>query len=399
MSIRYIIAVIAIFMLGAAGWFVLGSASAMRSDMMSYSLDQAVASLWGRPIVQSAPSLSVKVPGTDRRRNLIAGHNNIKVDLQLEQRRKGLIWYPTYQVDFSGEYAVTNSDAVAQNVRLHFAFPDASATYDQFQFWIDDKSQDIEINTAEGINEIIEIGPGQSRTFRINYRTRGLREWRYRLAGDSGRVKNLNMTMTSNFAAVDFPDGSLSPMKFDTSETGTKLHWNADDLITRQDIAITMPEKINPGPLSARMSFFAPVCLLFFFVVIAAIGILKKIHIHPMHYLFVTGGFFAFHLLFAYLVDVINVHLAFVITSIVSVGLVVSYLRAALGERFPWLIAALAQLFFLVLFSYSFFLKGTTGLTVTIGSIVTLAMLMRLTAKLDWREVFASRKSVEATAT
>ncbi|MFO1351116.1 MAG: hypothetical protein U1F68_10765 [Gammaproteobacteria bacterium] len=33
--------------------------------------------------------------------------------------------------------------------------------------------------------------------------------------------------------------------------------------------------------------------------------------------------------------DLVNVHLAFAITSVVSVGLVVSYLRAALGERFP----------------------------------------------------------------
>ena len=42
------------------------------------------------------------------------------------------------------------------------------------------------------------------------------------------------------------------------------------------------------------------------------------------------------------------------------------------------------QLFFLVLFSYSFFIKGINGLTVAIGSVVTLAILMRVTATLDW---------------
>ena len=183
MSIRYIIAVIAIFMLGAAGWFVLGSASALRSDMMSYNLDRAVASLWGNPIVQSAPALSVKIPGTNERRNLVASANDLKVDLQLQQRRKGLIWYPTYVVDFSGEYAITNNDAVAQNILLHFPFPDASATYDQFQFWIDEQAQNVDIDTAAGLNEIIEVEPGATRRFRIAYRTRGLREWRYRLVG------------------------------------------------------------------------------------------------------------------------------------------------------------------------------------------------------------------------
>ncbi|MCB1805496.1 MAG: inner membrane CreD family protein, partial [Candidatus Competibacteraceae bacterium] len=140
--------------------------------------------------------------------------------------------------------------------------------------------------------------------------------------------------------------------------------------------------------LTARMSFFGPVCLAFFFVLIGSIAILKKIPIHPMHYLFVTAGFFAFNLLFAYLVDWLDVHLAFALAAAVSVGLVVSYLRSALGPAFPWKIAAAGQLFYLVLFSYSFFLQGMTGLTVTIGAVLTLAVLMRLTARLDWREVF-----------
>ncbi|MFO1351115.1 MAG: hypothetical protein U1F68_10760 [Gammaproteobacteria bacterium] len=44
-----------------------------------------------------------------------------------------------------------------------------------------------------------------------------------------------------------------------------RLRWQADDLITQQDIAVAMPEKINPGRCR-RMSFFAPVCLRVFFV-------------------------------------------------------------------------------------------------------------------------------------
>lgn len=396
MSIRYILAVIAIFLLGAAGWFILGTASMVRSDAFSYDLGRSVAGLWGEPIVQSAPELSVKVPGSERVRALRPNANMIRADLQLEQRQKGLLWYPTYVVDFMGEYTVVNEDVVAQSVRLYFPLPSANATYDRFSFVLDGKPQAIDIDPKEGINEIIELAPGQSRTFRVDYRTRGLYEWRYRVAQNNGRVRNLDMSLTTNVAQVDFPDGSLSPMQKEATEGGVKLRWQADDLITQQDIAVAMPEKINPGPLSARMSFFAPVCLVFFFVLVASIGLLRKVYIHPMHYLFVTAGFFAFHLLFAYLVDLINVHLAFAITSVVSVGLVVSYLRAALGERFPWRVAAAGQLFYLVLFSYSFFLKGMTGLTVTIGSILTLAVLMRITAKLDWRMVFGgSRKIAE----
>ncbi len=392
MTIRYMLAVIGIFLIGTMAWVILGSASAIRSADTSSYLGRSISSLWGERIVQVAPTLSVKVPGAGRSRPLLAGANKIQVALQLEQRRKGLIWYPTYLADFSGEYAITNSDAVAQNVRIHFPFPSPTATYDQFHFWVDDVSEDIEIDTKDGINEIIEVGPGQTRTFKVSYRTRGLWAWRYRLGKENGRVKHLEMGIDTNFKAVDFPEGSLSPMLKEETTEGMRLKWQAEDLITRQDVAIAMPEKLNPGPLSARMSFFAPVCLLFFFVLVSSIGILKKINIHPMHYLFVTAGFFAFHLLFAYLVDVINVHVAFVMASIVSVALVVTYLSAALGREFPWKIAGAGQIFYLVLFSYSFFLKGITGLTVTIGSIVTLAMLMKMTAKLDWTQVFGSAK-------
>ena len=397
MTIKQIIAVIFIFGLGVAGWLTLGTISEFRSGNTYSSMDYAVQNLWGSSIQQQAPTLSVNVPGTKRKRLLLPESNQIKVDLQLEQRKKGLIWYPTYEVDFDAVYTVKNTDAVSQNVRLHFAFPSEYATYDQFSFMIDGEIQNIELNTKEGIHQLIELSSGQTRSFAIKYRTRGLRDWQYFFSSLNGRIKNLDLALTTNFSDVDYLDGSLSPMSVETIDGITTLQWQAEDLITRQNIALMMPEKINPGPLSARMSFFAPVCLLFFFVLISALSVIKKINIHPMHYLFVTAGFFAFHLLFAYLVDVINVHLAFMISSVISVGLVILYLRSALGEDFPWKIAAIGQLFYLVLFSYSFFIKGMTGLTVTVGSILTLAVLMTLTAKMDWHKVFV-KKPIQLTS-
>ena len=53
---------------------------------------------------------------------------------------------------------------------------------------------------------------------------------------------------------------------------------------------------------------------------------------------------------------------------------------------------SLLKLFYLVLFSYSFFFKGITGLTIAIGSVITLAILMRVTANVNWGEVFSLRR-------
>jgi hypothetical protein len=47
----------------------------------------------------------------------------------------------------------------------------------------------------------------------------------------------------------------------------------------------------------------------------------------------------------------------------------------------------------MILFSYSFFFEGLTGLTITIGAIVTLALLMTATARVNWAEKFRSKNA------
>jgi inner membrane protein involved in colicin E2 resistance len=128
--------------------------------------------------------------------------------------------------------------------------------------------------------------------------------------------------------------------------------------------------------------------LLFFFLIFT-ITTLRSIDLHPMNYFFLAAAFFAFHLLLAYLVDHIAIHLAFLICSVVSIFLVVSYLRIVVGSRFALIEAGGAQFIYLVLFSYTFFLQGFTGLAVTIGCIVTLFVVMRMTARIKWAEKFA----------
>ena len=120
---------------------------------------------------------------------------------------------------------------------------------------------------------------------------------------------------------------------------------------------------------------------------------MRDIDLHPMNYFFLATAFFAFHLLLAYLVDHISIHAAMAISSLVSVLLVVSYLRLVVGMRFAALEAGTAQLIYLVLFSYAFFYKGFTGLTITIGSILTLFVVMQMTGRIRWDEQFAKFQS------
>ena len=112
-----------------------------------------------------------------------------------------------------------------------------------------------------------------------------------------------------------------------------------------------------------------------------------------MNYFFIGAAFFSFHLLLAYLVDHVSVHASFVIASVVSVALVISYMRLVVGPRFAFLEVGLSQFVFLVLFSYSFFFQGYTGLTVTILCIITLFITMQITGRMDWNDIFSKQAS------
>ena len=105
-----------------------------------------------------------------------------------------------------------------------------------------------------------------------------------------------------------------------------------------------------------------------------------------MNYLFISAAFFSFHLLLAYLIDHIAIHLAFAICSAVSIFLVISYMRLVVGTRFALIETGLSQFVYLVLFSYAFFLKGFTGLTITIVCILTLFVVMQFTGRINWDE-------------
>ncbi len=422
MSFLKMLSIVIIFIAATVAWMILGTVTKVRTEDYSGALSSRVSNLCGSRLAQRPPiftaimQLRQKVPSFEgvtqktsgfwkkktkvTKQQLSPAANKIDVNLQLEYRRKGLLWFPVYKCKFAANYTLENSTDNLMKVKTHFDFPSATATYDDFLLEVDGKAQECRINTQNGIDLEFSIKPKNKKIFSIFYKTRGLYSWSYLPeSSNCGRLRNLNMTVDTDFKAIDFSDGSLAPDELNTTEAGCRMVWTANNLITSKPISITMPERLNPGPLVMKVTFFAPVCLLFFFVVLLATNVIKKVNIHPMHFMFTAAGFFAFNLLFAYLVDVINVHVSFLISSIVTLVLVNSYQRAALGEKFPYKWVGLAQFCYLILFSYSFFFKGLTGLTVTIGSIITLAVLMYLTRKIDWNQTFRLRRRKKTQGT
>ena len=389
MTLKRLIAIGGIIICTAVGWFILGSSVLVRSGVSLNRCGPEVTGGWGPVMTQPHPSIYYNSPGSANGRHMIQpSQSNVSVSLRYEPKRKGLLWYRTFLVDFQGEYSLQNPTQITQTIYIRFEFPAANASYSDFSFVINGAPSTENNKTAEGITEAVTLAPGQSAKFAVSYKSRGTERWGYSF-GDTTRIRNFRLAMTTDFSEFDFPAGTGSPTERARAAEGWKFVWSYPDVINAQAIAMGMPSVANPGPVASRMSFFAPVSLLFFFAVLILIGMVWEVKLHPMNYFFLAAGCFAFQLLFAYLVDLIPLFLAFAISAAVSLALVSGYLLAAAGRRFAR-IAALAQFAFIVLFSYSFFFEGLTGLTITIGAIVTLALLMIATARVNWADKFTS---------
>jgi inner membrane protein involved in colicin E2 resistance len=412
--LKRIIAIAFIFVCATFAWMVLGATIFSRTYDSGQSLDGRVALLWGAPQAQSPPSASSEhiTPKTTETflngqkqsvtenittlESLTLESSRVDVGLGLEHRQKGLLWYSTYKVAFDGAYVFRNNTA-QDMVTFTLKFPTDRAIYDDLVFTVNGSAVELknEKNAATGT---AHVKPGEVATLHVAYNSQGLNDWRYNFGGGDAstggavaQVRDFQMRMRTNFKEIDFPENTLSPSEERETSDGWELAWNYKNLVSGFQIGMAMPEKLQPGPLAGRISFFAPVSLFFFFFLMFIITTMRGIELHPMNYFFLAAGFFAFHLLLAYLVDHVSIHTAFAASSAVSIFLVISYLRLVVGTRFATREAGLAQFIYLVIFSYAFFFKGFTGLAITIGSILTLFVVMQITGRVRWADKFSPK--------
>jgi len=397
-------------------WAVLGSTLGVRGGETSSALLADVHALWGPPLQQAPPSAT----GTETHREvqtethfddklkryydvkkevdvtteapLVLATSRIQAKLALEHRQKGLLWFPTYAVDFAGGYTFRNESAERRDATVRLPLRQDGVTYEGFEV-VDGEGRPIDATFEEQqLRFGRTLAPGEAAAFTVRYRARGTGSWSYGTPGkglgaEPGRARDFRLELETDFPEVDFPAGALSPTRHGAVTGGWRGTWESPQIVGTQVVGLELPQLLNPGPLAARITFFAPVSLLFFFFVVSILLAAANGALHPMHYFLVGCAFFAFHLLFAYLIDHVAVGPAFGISSAVAVLLVASYTRLFLPLRAALLRVALPQVVFLVLFSWTFFWKGFTGLAVTIGAVLTLFVVMQLTGRLDWEVV------------
>ena len=398
MTVPRLIAIVFIFACVSIAWLVLAGVTVVRTSDTSRTLGPRVQELWGPALEQAAPTAYLGVLDQTGKQapppSLQLDASDLTVNLQLDYRQKGLVWYSTYTVDFDGKYHFANPTDQPVTVTVQYMFPAADTLYDNFKFDINGVQFLTGGEWANALTQAIRLEPKGQANVHVSYQSRGVDRWLYRFGSGITNVQNFNLVVNTDFRDFDFPPQTVSSSTKELTPQGWKLGWKFDSLVAGSNVGVEMPKKLQPGALASQMSFFAPLSLLFFYAVLVIVGAVRGQNLHPMHYFFLGAAFFSFHLLFAYLADHLAIEAAFVLSAIVSLLLVVTYVGRVANWKFALRVVGVAQFLFLILFSYAFFYEGYTGLVITIGAILTLAVMMQVTAKVNWEQVFKGNKKL-----
>ena len=302
-----ITAIVFIFVCTTIAWMVLGSTLLLRSNASDSMLRGRVQSTWGAAHEQFPPTATWEEPGTTTESVTENGRvvtrsaprwtsvplpleqSRVQVNLQLQHRQKGLRWFSTYGVDFDGRYTFRNPGDQPRQVSFALRFPTPQALYDNLTFTMDG-APIARTSSRDTLRGTATVPAGGTAVLRVGYRSQGLDSWSYRFGGDVAEARDFDLRMRTNFAAVDFPDNSLSPTAKVRQGNGWDLTWSYRSLLSGFRIAMVMPEHVQPGPLAARISYFAPVSLFFFFFLMWILTTLRRIELHPMNYFFLAAA-------------------------------------------------------------------------------------------------------------
>ena len=265
LTVTRLVSIACIFAGVSIAWFILGGAMTKRTYDTGDRMGREVAEVWGAPLVQNHPVAWIKSPNDWQDREWIrTASSEIEVDHEYEALSKGLFLHRTYKADFKAEYTIPNPTPIDQTVYVSFPMPSGDTSFVNFSFsYGDEEAQDV-VPKDGVIERAVVIPAGKSVPLKVTYLARGTDRWDYDLSG-TDRLRNFKLTMATNFEDIDFPDGGNSPLDRSRSDKGWELYWTYPDVISPQSIAMDMPKVLNAGPVAARISFFAPISLLFFF--------------------------------------------------------------------------------------------------------------------------------------
>ena len=137
-----------------------------------------------------------------------------------------------------------------------FSFPASDAVYDNFTIIFNEEKQTV-IPTNEGVWIDKTLAPGEKGIMEVSYNSQGMGTWEYAFSNyNVATVNDFKLEMKTDFEDIDFPEETLSPTSKSQKGDGWNLVWEYGNLISGVKIGMKMPQKLNPGPVCSRITFW-----------------------------------------------------------------------------------------------------------------------------------------------
>ena len=175
-------------------------------------------------------------------------------DLDLEHRRKGLLWYATYTVAFKGTYTFRNPDAVERVMGVRLPLPAENALFDDFVFSVNGQPAALAGDVSKEMIGHRDRGAGRgghtgrrlpvARARDMDLRVRPRQQRRRRR-----QVRDFQLAVDTNVVDIDFPAGSMSPNQRTPTADGWRVQWTVQQPAVGPGDRRDAAREAEPGPV------------------------------------------------------------------------------------------------------------------------------------------------------
>jgi len=219
--------------------------------------------------------------------------------------------------------------------------------------------------------------------------------------------KETHTKLESSWTSPGFT-GSFLPEKREITKTGFTSEWNVLYLnrnypqqwtsadsheIDSSAYGVELIFPVDHYQKATRSAKYAVMFLFLTFLVFFIIEIINKSRIHPVQYLLIGIALMIFYSLLISLSEYIGFNLAYVLASIATISLITGYALSVVKNRKAGLSIGA---FLTALYGFLFVLLQLEDLSLLIGSIglfVILAIVMRVSRKIDWYSPLNNKSS------
>jgi hypothetical protein len=367
------------------GWTLLAMRLQLRTDFVMYNQLSSVMQIWGGNLEQPAPSIRYKGISSDVSTLSVADvtSSDIVVKLEVDYRKKGLVYYTGYNAAFQGKYTINNPQK--EQIYLSFIFPypmkQGQGILQDVKLLINGQ-EDVD-NTEYQQNLILWTGAleaAKTLDMTVEYKARGLNNFVYGF--EAGKhINNFKMWIDVIGAQnVDFPVSTMTPTQITEKPNGVSLLWERNSSQSQLNIGVTLPDKINIARQCQAMVERAPFFFIVFLAFLLALIKFSEIPLNFIQIAVICVAYFLFYPLLAYLSMYMDVAFSFLLSFGIIGFLIGNYARVVYRNKIAYAIVA-AYAFCLGITSLAALLPTYTGLILVVEGVVVVGIMMQALAR------------------